>query len=77
METTHVILIILLVLFIISIAGHIVILHSQPVQTTSTSSTVVVKKPGVQPIGGCSGTRYGCCPNGVTPKVDYVGSNCY
>ena len=27
-------------------------------------------------IGGCSGTRYGCCANGTTAKKDAVGSNC-
>ena len=30
----------------------------------------------VKPIGGCAGTRYGCCPNGTTPKANYLGSNC-
>ena len=29
-----------------------------------------------KPIGGCSGTRYGCCPNSQTPKIDQNGSNC-
>jgi hypothetical protein len=29
-----------------------------------------------KPIGGCAGTRYGCCPNGTTPKANYLGSNC-
>ena len=29
------------------------------------------------PIGGCVSTRYGCCADGVTPKMDYYGSNCY
>jgi hypothetical protein len=29
-----------------------------------------------KPIGGCSGTRYGCCPDNYTPKVDEQGSNC-
>ena len=28
------------------------------------------------PVGGCVGTRYGCCPNNITAKIDEVGSNC-
>jgi len=27
-------------------------------------------------IGGCAGTRYGCCYDGVTARADYKGSNC-
>ena len=26
--------------------------------------------------GGCRSTRYGCCPDGKTAKVDQAGSNC-
>ena len=29
------------------------------------------------PLGGCAGTRYGCCPNNVNAKIDEVGSNCF
>ena len=29
-----------------------------------------------KPIGGCAGTRYGCCPNNKTTKIDSQGSNC-
>lgn len=29
-----------------------------------------------KPIGGCSGTRFGCCPNNQTPKINQQGSNC-
>jgi len=29
-----------------------------------------------KPIGGCTGTRHGCCPNNQTPKIDTQGSNC-
>ena len=29
-----------------------------------------------QPIGGCAGTQYGCCSDGVTPKMNYYGTNC-
>jgi hypothetical protein len=27
-------------------------------------------------LGGCAATRYGCCPDGKTVKVDQKGSNC-
>jgi hypothetical protein len=27
-------------------------------------------------IGGCAGTRYGCCADNSTSKVDINGSNC-
>lgn len=29
-----------------------------------------------KPIGGCAGTRYGCCPNNQTPRINAQGSNC-
>jgi hypothetical protein len=32
--------------------------------------------PPKKPIGGCAGTRYGCCPDNNTPKFDQSGSNC-
>ena len=34
--------------------------------------------PQPQPnlIGGCAGTRYSCCPDGITAKADQQGSNC-
>ena len=28
------------------------------------------------PIGGCAGTRYGCCPDGVTVRDPYMPGNC-
>ena len=27
-------------------------------------------------VGGCGGTRFGCCPDGKTAKADEAGSNC-
>jgi hypothetical protein len=36
---------------------------------------VSIIKP-VNPVGGCSGTIYGCCPNGITPKMNALGTNC-
>ena len=32
--------------------------------------------PPKKTIGGCAGTRYGCCPDNNTPKFDQSGSNC-
>jgi hypothetical protein len=32
--------------------------------------------PKNKEIGGCAGTQYGCCPDGVTAKKDADGSNC-
>ena len=32
--------------------------------------------PYPKPIGGCAGTRYGCCTNNTTPKINEQGSNC-
>ena len=29
-----------------------------------------------KPIGGCAGTSYECCPNGITYKQNSNGSNC-
>ena len=27
------------------------------------------KKHNRQRLGGCEGTRWGCCPDGITPKI--------
>ena len=38
--------------------------------------TPVPNPPTPTPIGGCAGTRYGCCPNNITAKIDTQGTNC-
>ena len=32
--------------------------------------------PTPTPIGGCAGTQYGCCPDGITTKMNAYGTNC-
>ena len=34
------------------------------------------KKKNKIVIGSCGGTRWGCCPDGLTPKYDQMGTNC-
>lgn len=36
----------------------------------------IIIVPSPAPIGGCAGTQFGCCPNGVDSKINYYGSNC-
>ncbi len=68
MDLANIIVIILCVLLVLSFMGHIVVINKypQPVPVPSPSPL----------IGGCAGTRYGCCPNGSTPKMNMIGSNC-
>jgi hypothetical protein len=33
--------------------------------------------PAKKMIGGCAGTQFGCCDDGITPKVDGYGTNCH
>ena len=58
--------------------SHITIIHATPGPTpTPVPVPVPVVKPiVVKPIGGCAGTQYGCCPNGVTARMNPAGTNC-
>ena len=72
MDTNKILLIVVGLIIFMVIMNHIVII-------TPTQSQVVpvpVPVPVVKPIGGCAGTRYGCCPNGTTPKANFLGLNC-
>jgi hypothetical protein len=66
MDTGTIIIIFLCVLLLLSIIGHIVVIKPVPVPV-----------PVPVPIGGCAGTRYGCCPNSNVPKINFWGTNCY
>ena len=73
MDTNKILFIVLGLIIFMVIMSHIVIIT--PTQTQVVPVPVPVPVP-VKPIGGCAGTRYGCCPNGTTPKANYLGSNC-
>jgi hypothetical protein len=71
MDTNKILFIVLGLIIFMVIMNNIVII------TPTQSQVVPVPVPvPVKTIGGCAGTRYGCCPNGTTPKASYLGANC-
>jgi len=77
MEKTNLIIIIILIIIIVImlVQFHITIVKKQPINPVKPIH-VVIPKPYVKPIGGCAGTQYGCCPNGVTARMNASGTNC-
>lgn len=64
MNTTIIIVLALILLFLI-ILNHVSI-------TLSSNNT---QQSNVKQ-GKCSQTAYGCCPDGVNSKIDFNGTNC-
>ena len=65
MDTNSIIIGFLIVIIIIMLSKN----HTKSSQ--QSNDTVYVK-----PIGGCAGTRYGCCPNRTTARRNPAGTNC-
>jgi hypothetical protein len=86
MDIANIIIITLLVLVLIALVGHIVVVNTnpspQPVPNpVPTPVPVPVPTPVPTPVpspmvGGCAGTRYGCCPYSSIAKLNVIGSNC-
>jgi len=51
--------------------AHVTIINTNPVNPVPVPVPAPVNK-----IGGCAGTRYGCCPNGITARQNAIGTNC-
>jgi hypothetical protein len=70
METNKILIIILVVILVVMLfRSHVTVIQPQPIKP------VPIPVP-VKPIGGCAGTRYGCCPDGRTPRINPMGTNC-
>jgi hypothetical protein len=86
MEASDIIIAVLIVLLFFTFMSHLVVIQTNPNQQPKPIPIPVpypVPQPQPQPqpalqpmVGGCAGTRYGCCPNGQTPKMNFLGSNC-
>lgn len=64
METTSIIIILAIILFILIALNHI------KISQTTVTTTQVTKQ------ASCSQTTFGCCPDGVNSKINYYGTNC-
>jgi len=79
MDTNKILIVILVIILLFMLLGtHITIIHNEPGPPPAPSPVPVpVPVPVLKPvIGGCAGTRYGCCPNGITARANPAGTNC-
>lgn len=78
MDIANIIIIALLVLVLIALVGHVVVVNTNPSpQPVPTPVPTPVPNPVPSPmVGGCAGTRYGCCPYSSIAKLNAIGSNC-
>ena len=72
MDTKNIVIFCLIfILLIIFLRTHVTVINTNPVQPVPVPVPAPVNK-----IGGCAGTRYGCCPNGITARQNAIGTNC-
>ena len=88
METSDLIIGILIALLIFCFFGHLLVIRTTNIDDSNANNHIIkttkvekvyipVPVPSPHPyIGGCSGTQYGCCVDGITAKHDAVGTNC-
>lgn len=77
MDLAYIIVIVLLCIALLALTMHMLRTCSIPTNGPSNGPTnSPTNGPTNQPIGGCAGTRYGCCPNSQIPKLNALGTNC-
>jgi len=70
MYTNNILMIFLILLLLMLFKTRVTVVDIQPVPVP-----IPIPAP-IKPIGGCAGTRYGCCPNGVNVRMNPAGTNC-
>ena len=67
----------LLFLIILIIVGLFIIYFLLSNKQSNTINKYIFFNGKIANIGGCESTRYGCCYDGKTTKLDANGSNCF
>lgn len=73
MELENILLVVILCFLILYTITHIKV-NPQPAPPPPNPQPYPIP---YEQVGGCAGTRYGCCPDNMTPKRDMNGTNCY
>lgn len=73
MDTNTILIIFLILLLVIMLFNS----YAPPVPPPVPVPVPIPVPAPIKPIGGCAGTRYGCCPNGITSRMNAIGTNCY
>ena len=78
-ENNIIMTIVIVVIVIVAIAIITYVAEKNSGSTTNIFPVIRPRRPNKpsQPlIGGCAGTRWGCCPDGKTARTDKHGKNC-
>ena len=79
MNSNNIVLTLVIVIVIIIAIAIITYVAENHGSTTNVFPVIRPKRPNRPShkiIGGCAGTRWGCCPDGKTARTDKHGRNC-
>ena len=66
-----------LLIVIVGLTISILISINQPIpQPTPRPPNPPTPQPNQEPVGGCKGTRYGCCPDNISSCSNAKCTNC-
>jgi hypothetical protein len=68
--------ILIIVLSVSTLSLLIYLLMNQLSNTSGQYLQIQTNNPTNRILGGCAGTRWGCCPDGYSARNDPFGTNC-
>ena len=75
MENSTIIILLFILLCILLFLNHVTLKPPPPPPPATVNTNIpIIATPLTNT---CSTTRYGCCLNGITPKINFEGTNCF